>query len=45
MYGYSYIIIRKVLIGWVDMKKISCFEFGVLVKDFCFVRRDVGDRR
>lgn len=45
MHGHSYTTIRKALIGWVDMKKTSCSEFGVLVKDFCLARRDVGDQR
>lgn len=45
MHGHSYTTIRKALIGWVDMKKTSSSEFGVLVKDFCLARRDVGDPR
>lgn len=38
---------NKKSIDWVGgyEKKISSFEFGVLVKDFCFVCRDVGDWR
>lgn len=43
MHGHSYATIRKALIGWVDMKKTSSSEFGVLVKDFCLAPRDVGE--